>query len=159
MTKYLTNINESTIQSKILLFRNLKVMLDRDLSELYEVETKVLNQAVKRNRHSFPKDFMFQLSESEKNKVVTSCDRFKSLKYAGSPPFAFTEYGILMLSSVLKSNIARKANITIIRAFVHFNKNQSTDYLNQRFSDIDLKFKEVHAALKVLFQDSNTLLV
>jgi hypothetical protein len=160
MTKITTtHCDESIIQSRIFLLRNLRVMLDRDLAELYKVETKVLNQAVKRNIESFPPDFMFQLTEHEKSEVVTKCDRFKSLKHANYAPFAFTQYGILMLSSVLKSNIARQANIQIIRAFVNYKKYQSGDYLELKFSEIDLKFKEVHAALKVLFQDGNTLLL
>jgi hypothetical protein len=78
-------------------------MLDRDLAELYGVSTKALNQAVKRNGRRFPPDFMFQLSKEEKGELVTNCDRFTKLKHSSVLPRAFTEQGVAMLSSVLKS--------------------------------------------------------
>ena len=90
------------IQQSILLIRGEKVMLDRDLAVLYEVETKVLNQAVKRNIERFPEDFMFKLDKKETDQLVKNCDRFRTLKHAASTPYAFTEQGIAMLSSVLR---------------------------------------------------------
>lgn len=90
---------ESTIQQKIFTIRNVQVMLDRDLAELYGVETKVLNQAVKRNSERFPTSFRFQLNSDEKNELVTNCDRFASLKHSSSLPYAFTEQGVSMLSA------------------------------------------------------------
>ena len=90
------------IQQSILLIRGEKVMLDRDLAVLYEVETKVLNQAVKRNIERFPEDFMFKLDKKETDQLVTNCDRSRTLKHAASTPYAFTEQGIAMLSSVLR---------------------------------------------------------
>ncbi|OYY23476.1 MAG: hypothetical protein B7Y68_05980 [Thiotrichales bacterium 35-46-9] len=90
---------ESTIQQKIFTIRNVQVMLDRDLAELYGVETKVLNQTVKRNSERFPTSFRFQLSSDEKNELVTNCDRFASLKHSSSLPYAFTEQGVSMLSA------------------------------------------------------------
>lgn len=93
-------------------------MVDRDLAELYGVDTKVLNQAVKRNIERFPDNFRFQLTEDEKSRLVTNCDRFSSLKHSSTLPFAFTEQGVAMLSAVLKSDIAVRTSIRIIEAFV-----------------------------------------
>jgi hypothetical protein len=94
-------------------------MLDRDLAELYGVETKNLNRQVKRNPERFPSKFMFQLTLSEKTELVTNWHRFNSLKYSTVLPFAFTEYGALMLASVLNSPRAIEAGIFVVRAFVH----------------------------------------
>ncbi len=115
------------IERSILLVRGQKVMLDRDLASLYEVPTKVLNQAIKRNSDRFPADFMFQLSEDETNawlrhsmlsgsrSQIVTLKRGSNIKYR---PYAFTEHGILMLSSVLKSERAIQVNIAIMRTFV-----------------------------------------
>ena len=105
------------IQSRIYEIRGQRVMLDRDLAELYQVETKVLNQAVKRNIKRFPSDFMFQLTTEEfanlKSQIVTS-----SWGGTRKMPYAFTEQGVAMLSGLLNSDIAINANIAIMRAFV-----------------------------------------
>ena len=93
-------------------------MIDRDLSELYGVETKVLNQAVKRNIDRFPKSFRFQLSNAGKDELVTNYDRFNALKHSNANPYAFTEQGVAMLSAVLKSETAIQTSIRIIEAFV-----------------------------------------
>lgn len=111
-------IIQNNIESKILSLRGKQVMIDRDLAELYGVETRVLNQAVKRNIERFPEDFMFALEESEKTELVTNCDRFNSLKHSTVAPYAFTEQGVAMLSSVLRSPQAVEVNIKIMRAFV-----------------------------------------
>jgi hypothetical protein len=108
------------IERRIYLVRGQKVMLDADLAELYQVETRHLNQAVRRNRSRFPADFMFQLTWAElqswKSQIVTSNPRSKmSLRKA---PLVFTEHGVAMLSSVLRSPRAVKMNILIIRAFI-----------------------------------------
>ena len=107
------------IQSKIYEIRGERVMLDRDIAALYNVETKVLNQAVKRNIKRFPEDFMFQLSKTEfqiwKSQIVTSNSDKMGLR---RPPYAFTEQGVAMLSGILNSDIAIDTNIKIIRAFV-----------------------------------------
>ncbi len=112
-----TNID---IKSKIYTIRNTQVMLDRDLAELYGVETKVFNQAIKRNIKRFPKDFMFQLTKDELNnwrsQFVTSNSEKMGLRRS---PYAFTEQGVSMLSSILKSDIAIEISIEIIRAFVN----------------------------------------
>ena len=107
------------IASKIYLIRNTKVMLDRDLAELYGVETKRLKEQVKRNLDRFPDDFMFELSKKElenwRSQFATSNKDIMGLRV---PPFAFTEHGVLMLSSVLKSKRATQVNIQIMRTFV-----------------------------------------
>ena len=105
------------IQNLIYEIRGQKVMLDSDLAKLYQVETKVLNQAVKRNLKRFPLDFMFQLTTEE---VLENRSQFvtASKRNVSTPPFAFTEQGVAMLSGVLKSDIAIAANIAIMRAFV-----------------------------------------
>ena len=118
MSKDVVIPNELII-SKIYLIRGQKVMLDRDLAELYESETRILKQAVRRNRDRFPADFMFELTRKELSEwrsqfVMSKADR-KGLRYA---PMAFTEHGVLMLSSVLKSKRAVEMNIQIIRIFV-----------------------------------------
>jgi len=109
---------EEAIISKIYLIRGQKVMIDRDLAELYGVETRTLNQAVRRNIERFPSDFMFQLTESElknwKSQIVISKSEKMGLR---KPPLAFTEQGVAMLSSVLNSNTAVMVNIRIIRVF------------------------------------------
>jgi hypothetical protein len=111
-----------TIANKIFFLRNEKVLLDRDLAELYGVSTKALNQAVKRNARRFPPDFMFRLTKKEKDELVTNCDRFQPLKHSSVSPRAFTEQGVAMLSSVLNSDRAIEVNIAIMRAFVHLRK-------------------------------------
>ncbi|TPG44662.1 ORF6N domain-containing protein [Flavobacterium pectinovorum] len=112
-------LSEETISNKIYFIRGQKVMLDSDLASLYEVETKRLNEQVKRNLSRFPSDFMFQLTEiehhSSRSQIATLKNgRGSNLKYL---PFAFTEHGILMLSSVLKSDKAIQTNIQIMRIF------------------------------------------
>jgi hypothetical protein len=111
-------IPEEVIMSKIYLIRGVKVMLDRDLAKLYEVETRVLNQAVWRNKKRFPDDFMFQMSKGEmddwKSQIVISNSEKMGLR---KPPLVFTEQGVAMLSSVLNSDRAIIVNIQIIRVF------------------------------------------
>ena len=112
------NFEIVSIESKIFTIRGIKVMIDRDLAILYSVQTKRLNEAVKRNIGRFPSHYMFQLSRQEKQELVANCDRFKALKHSTSLPFAFTEQGVAMLSSVLNSERAIKINIQIIDAFI-----------------------------------------
>jgi hypothetical protein len=110
------HIPETLVTNKIYIVRNKKVMLDRDLAELYDVETKVLNQAVKRNIERFPEEFMFQLTTEEleilRSQIVTSS--WGGTRYL---PMAFTEYGVAMLSSVLRSKRAIEVNIQIMLIF------------------------------------------
>ncbi|MBC8526346.1 MAG: ORF6N domain-containing protein [Candidatus Cloacimonetes bacterium] len=138
-----------SLMNKILLIRGRKVMLDSDLAELYNVETKVFNQAVKRNSDRFPSDFMFQLTKEEfdnlRSQIVTSS--WGGRRY---PPLVFTEQGIAMLSSVLHSERAIQVNITIMRAFVKLRKLLHTnEELNRKFIEMEKKYDK---QFKVVFQ-------
>jgi hypothetical protein len=106
------------IENRIMLIRGQKIILDKELAELYGVSTKVFNQAVKRNLKRFPKRFMFQLNNDEKRELVTNCDRFSRLKHSSSLPYAFTEHGALMSANVLNSERAISVSILIVEAFV-----------------------------------------
>ena len=111
-------IATDAIRSRILTIRGVQVMLDRDLAELYGVPTKRLNEQVKRNAERFPVDFMFHLSKTEMAELVANCDRFKKMKHSSVPMTAFSEHGIIMLASVLKSRVAIEASIRITHTFV-----------------------------------------
>ena len=134
------------IQEKIYEIRGQKVMLDRDLAELYGVETKVLNQAVKRNIRRFPDDFMFQLSKDEftfwKSQIVTSKADKKGLR---RNPYAFTEQGVAMLSGVLNSDAAIDVNIKIMRAFVAIRRLTSLPYTVNRIEIIEKEIQRLKA--------------
>ncbi|HMK27647.1 MAG TPA: ORF6N domain-containing protein [Chitinophagaceae bacterium] len=110
-------IPDEIVMNKIIVVRGQKIMIDRDLAELYGITTKQLNQQVKRNSKRFPEDFMFQLDEEEKNEVVANCDHLSSLRFSPNLPFAFTEHGAVMLASVLNSERAIEVNIQIVRVF------------------------------------------
>ena len=110
------------IEERIFFIRKQHVMIDRDIAELYGIETKVLNQQVKRNIERFPENFMFRLNENEFHELVTNCDRFRTLKHTTVLPHAFTEQGVSMLSAVLKSKTAIKVSIHIINSFVRMRK-------------------------------------
>ena len=150
----------ATIQRKIYEIRGQKVILDRDLAVLYQVETKVLNQAVKRNAERFPEDFMFQLSEEEmnqwKSQFVTSNllteDELNGIRMGlRRRPYAFTEQGVAMLSGVLHSPIAIQMNINIMRAFVAMRQTiaalasteNKIELLNERVERLNLYIDEV----------------
>jgi len=131
------------VQNLIHEFRGKKVMLDFDLARLYQVETRVLNQSVKRNIKRFPPDFMFQLTENEwltnSSQIVMTSNRPKS-----ALPYAFTEQGVAMLSGLLKSDVAIAANIAIMRAFV-----QVREYLLAA-STVSAELKELRAKVDLL---------
>jgi phage regulator Rha-like protein len=138
------------IQNKTFEIRGCKVMLDFDLALMYGVETKVLKQSIRRNINRFPEDFMFELNELEfkslRSQIVTS-------NKGGSRymPFAFTEQGIAMLSSVLNSEKAIEVNIAIIRAFVTFRQFSLTyNELKTKITEIEEKFPEIYNALNFL---------
>ncbi|MYN17761.1 ORF6N domain-containing protein [Rugamonas sp. FT107W] len=107
-----------SIDRCILLIRGQKVMMDADLAKLYGVPTKALNQAVKRNMRRFPTDFMFQLTSTEKQQVVTDCDHLSRLKFSKALPFAFTEHGAIQVANVLNSEQAVDMGVYVVRAFV-----------------------------------------
>ncbi len=147
-------ISQGIIESKIIFIRDTKVMIDKDLSALYGVETKVLNQAVKRNLMRFPNDFMFQLTKEEFENLLRS--QFVTLKrgeHSKYLPYVFTENGIAMLSSVLKSKRAITINIQIMRTFTKLRKMLSADKkLRQKIEEIenkyDTQFKIVFDAIR-----------
>ena len=131
-------LDEDQIQNRIFTIRGLQVMLDSDLAELYGAETKVFNQAVKRNIDRFPNDFRFQLSNNEKSELVTNCDRLNRLKHSSVNPYVFTEQGVSMLSGILKSKIAVEMSIQIIRAFVVMKRFLATNAsIFQRLSKLE----------------------
>ncbi|MBR2058106.1 MAG: ORF6N domain-containing protein [Fibrobacter sp.] len=136
------------IARQILVIRDKQVMLDRDLATLYGVETKRINEQVKRNKERFPEDFCFQIDKSEFKELVANCDRFNKLKHSSSRSFAFTEQGIAMLSSVLKSETAIRVNIAIMRAFVAARQilMQNGGLVN-RLSNVESKMLEQDARL------------
>jgi len=152
-------VSAERIENRILLLRGQRVMLDRDLAELYGVPTKVLNQAVKRNYERFPTDFMFVLTKAEKDELVTNCDRFNSLKHSTVLPFAFTEYGALMLASVLNSPRAIEAGIFVVRAFVHLKEMLLTHKeLAQKLKELEYKIETHDEQITAIFEAINQLL-
>lgn len=118
MTESRALIKVGKIQQRILLIRGEKVIIDADLAEAYGVTTKALNQAIRRNADRFPPDFMFRLTEEEKQEVVTNCDHLKNLKYSHVTPLVFTEHGTIMAASVLNSSKAIEVSVFVVRAFV-----------------------------------------
>lgn len=149
------------IQTKIYEIRGQKVMLDFDLSEMYEVENRALKQAVKRNLDRFPNDFMFQLTKIEWQELITICDNLpEGIKFSPATPFAFTEQGVSMLSSVLKSKKALQVNIAIMRAFVFMRQyalthKDLTEKLQELENKYDKQFKDVYDAINFLLQKDN----
>ena len=153
----------AVIQNKIYEIRGQKVMIDRDLAEMYGVQTKALNQAVKRNIERFPEDFMFQLTTEEtqnwKSQIVTTNSIKMGLR---RNPYAFTELGVAMLSSVLTSKIAIQVNIGIMRAFVAVrqyllsanNPTQDIEDLKQRVKELEESSEDTLAAINDLSEDT-----
>lgn len=146
-----------TIQSKIFEIRGVKVMLDFDLAQLYETETRVLKQAVRRNIERFPDDFLFELTREEYNvlrsqNVMLETGKGKHSKYL---PFAFTEQGVAMLASVINSSKAIEVNIAIVRAFVFLRQyalthKDLTDKLKELENKYNKQFKDVYEAINYL---------
>lgn len=153
-------INSKEIIQQIFFIRGEKVMLDFHLATLYEIETRVLKQQVKRNLSRFPEDFMFQLNETEWKELVTNCDNLGAYKYSPAKPFVFTEQGVAMLSSVLHSDKAITVNILIMRAFVKMRVliDESKDLkkrLDEMESKYDKQFKLVFDAIRQLIEKKN----
>lgn len=142
------------IQNKIYIIRGKRVMLDFDLAQMYEVETKRLKERVRHNIERFPSDFMFELTKQEWEILRT---KFSSSSWGGHRylPFAFTEQGVAMLSSVLKSKLAIEINISIMRAFVHTRElitgyTELKQQLDNFMMDTNIQFNEVYQALSEL---------
>jgi len=157
MTKSLATIAAEGIKQAIFLIRGERVMLDFDLAALYQVTTKVLNQAVRRNRERFPEDFMFQLTpkelaELDRSQIVTGSQKHRDPRFR---PYAFTEQGVAMLSSVLRSKRAALVNVAIMRAFVRLRQIlASNTELARKLEDLERKydrqFKVVFDAIRQL---------
>jgi hypothetical protein len=153
-------LREETIASFIYFIRGEKVMLDMDLSKLYVVETRVLKQAVRRNMRRFPADFLFELTDQEIDNLVSQNVIPSRRVLGGSKPFAFTEQGIAMLSSILNSDVAVQVNISILRTFVklrqllevHKDLADKIEKLEQKY---DEKFRIVFTALQQMIRDNN----
>ncbi len=153
-------VPEENIIRRIYIIRNQRVILDKDLAYLYEVETKVLNQSVKRNSSRFPKDFMFQLTRKELENLRS---QFVTSSWGGPRylPFAFTEQGVAMLSGVINSEKAIAMNIAIMRAFVEIrkiinnNKNisEQLQLLQDRIGEHDVQLNSIYEAIENLLDD------
>ena len=152
-----TGVGVGAIQQRILLVRGEKVILDADLAQFYGVTTKALNQAVRRNRDRFPKDFVFRLTKTEKSEVVTVCDHLDKLKFSPVNPYAFTEHGAIMAAMILNSRRAVEMSVFIVRAFVglrrviseHWQIAQKVAELERRLADHD---EQILVLVRVLKQ-------
>ena len=155
-------IPHERIEQRIFLVRGHRVMIDRDLAELYGVRTKYLNQQVRRNIKRFPQEFMFSLTEEERDELVAICNRFKTMKHSSFLPYAFTEHGVAMLASVLKSGRAIKISIIIVKTFVKLREIISTHKelayklkeLENRVEKHDSKIQVILQAIKQLLEPS-----
>mgnify|MGYP003954477597 CR=1 FL=1 len=146
-------VSYKELVSQIFFIRGKRVILDFHLATLYEVETRSLKQQVKRNIDRFPEDFMFKLTKAEWNEVITNCDNLKSYKFSPSTPFAFTEQGVSMLSSVLRSKKAISVNIGIMRTFVKMREmleenNELCKKIDSMENKFDKQFKLVFDAIR-----------
>lgn len=154
------SITSTKIDKAILFIREQKVMLDIDLADMYGVKTKRLNEQVKRNINRFPADFMFQLSDEEKQEVVAYCDHLSRIKFSPTNPYAFTEHGAIMLASVLNTPLAIETSVLIVRAFVKLRELLPTHTrLAEKIIELearyDKQFKVVFRALRELMRDEN----
>jgi len=154
MTKTLVPAN-TPIDSRILVLRSQRVMLDADIAGLYGVTTSRLKEQIRRNRERFPHDFMFQLTRTEKAQVIAKCDHLQRLKFSAVLPVAFTEHGALMLANVLKSSRAVRISIEVVRAFIrlreavasHRDLATKLDTLERKYNR---QFKVVFDAIRAL---------
>jgi len=153
-------IYEENIANCICFIRGEKVMIDSDLAALYGVSTKRINQAVKRNIERFPSEFMFQLTEIEKQEVITKCDHLQKIKYSPYLPFAFTEHGTIMIASLLNSPRAVAVSIQVVRTFVKLRSVLSSHKeLAKKIEDMEAKYDEqfrlVFTAIKALMAEED----
>ncbi|MBN1871228.1 MAG: ORF6N domain-containing protein [Candidatus Omnitrophica bacterium] len=145
-------VPHEVIENKIFMIRGHKVMIDRDLAELYGVETKYLNRQVRVNKDRFPAEFMFRLTSEEKNELVQICHRLETMKHSSSMPYVFTEHGVTMLSSVLNSKRAIKINILIIRTFVKLREILSTHKeLAHKLKELEGKIEKHDGEIQAIF--------
>ena len=152
-----TIIEPEVITQQILLLRGQKVMIDRDLANMFGVETKHLNRQVRRNIKRFPPEFTFQLTENEKKEVVTNWHHLKAIRFSHTLPFVFTEHGVAMLATVLNSETAIAISINIIKAFIKLRQSIAQhNLLAKKIADLEQKFgkhdKEIRVILEALRQ-------
>jgi hypothetical protein len=141
------------VVSRIFLVRGQKVMLDADLADLYGVSTKRLNEQVKRNRHRFPEDFVFQLTAKERAEVVAKCDHLAGLKFSPSSPYAFTEHGAIMAATVLNSPRAAQVSVFVVRAFVQLREMLSSNKaLARKLNELERKLTTHDHAITELIE-------
>ena len=141
------------IESLILTIRGHKVLIDADLASIYDVETRTLNQAVKRNIERFPEDFLFHLNAKEKAEVITNCDHLNQLKFAKSLPFAFTEHGAIMAATVLNSKQAVSMSVFVVRAFVQMREQLAANReILKRMAEIDNTLLQHDAGLRDIYR-------
>jgi len=153
------------IQTHIYEIRGMNVMLDFDLAEIYSVSTKALNQAIKRNLERFPNDFMFKLSSSEwkrmRSQIVTASQRKRNIK---ALPYAFTEHGVTMLASILRSDVAIQMNIAIVRAFIALRElpfdvrrlNSDMIQLKDKIEEHDIELASLYALIDKMNNEKET---
>ena len=145
-------IPHEVIENRIFLIRGQKAMIDRDLAELYGVETKYLNRQVRYNIQRFPDEFAFRLTKKEKNELVQNCHRFGSMKHSTALPYVFTEHGVAMLSSVLNSDRAIRINIAIIKTFVKLREILSTHKeLAHKLTELEHKIEKHDTEIQAIF--------
>ncbi|MGZ5445712.1 MAG: ORF6N domain-containing protein [Thermoanaerobaculia bacterium] len=141
------------IESLIFTIRGRKVLVDADLASIYQVETRTLNQAVKRNIERFPEDFIFQLNAKEKSEVITNCDHLAQLKFAKSLPFAFTEHGAIMAATILNSKQAVAMSVYVVRAFIQMREQLAANQqILKRLAEIDRTLLQHDAGLRDIYR-------
>ena len=153
-------VQKEEIENRILLIRGNRVMIDRDIAELYGVETKYLNRQVKRNIARLPPEFMFRLSKKEKNELVTNWHRFETLKHSTVLPYAFTEHGVTMLATVLNSDLAIEMSILIVKTFIKlrrflFNHKK----LDLKIKELELKINRHDGEISSIFEAIRQLML
>jgi len=147
------------IEPLILTLRDQRVILDADLANIYGVPTKRLNEQVKRNTNRFPEDFMFRLTETEKEEVVANCDHLQKLKFSPQLPAAYTEHGAIMAAMVLNSPKAEAMSVFVVRAFVQMRERLVANVeIIKRLAEIDKTLLEHDQALSVIWQNLQPLL-
>lgn len=149
--KTIVSIPDEVVISKIIVLRDRKVMIDRDLATLYGMTTKRLNEQVKRNQKRFPEDFMFQITKEEKEMIILQFSNLAPLKYSKVLPYVFSEHGAVMLASILNSEKAIEMNIQIVRVF--------TKIRQMVLDNTELRLEIEHIKKKIDTHDKNIELV
>jgi hypothetical protein len=159
--RLISRLRAESIRQRILTIRGHSVILDLDLAALYQVTTRALNQAVKRNAGRFPEDFAFRITTKEKEEVVTKCDHLSRLKFSPVLPFAYTEHGTIMAASVLNSLRAVETSVFVVRAFVRMRETLASHQepahrLDKLEKTYDARFRVVFDAIRALMEPPKT---